>query len=351
MSLRKNEESQKTKITEDEISKQKKQIEKDLPKKAEKLLIVTDDEKKLEEVVNSRRLEYKKFADKQKKINYIITAVVAVILIASFICIMAFSQYSWVMYVSIGIMVLVLIGTYISSKAMRKNLMSNAEQYIDYLYQITAKYIYDEKEIKEFEVTPKGKLEDKWFIDAHIYKDIKSTRSRNFVHFKIGDIIYDSADLAGNTLIKGKLSPKFLGRFYSIKASNKTNGKITLFQLKGGTLSVPIDNVDDLKLVDGNKLYCIYSNDNDYKKVFTTKLIKELTKFEIDDSLLDVIVSIKDNLISIGIDYADEFMNIPVDKEFSIKNSKQVKEDFQKVLAVVHTLTYSHKTPEKEIVK
>ena len=148
--------------------------------------------------------------------------------------------------------------------------------------------------------------------------------------------------------IKGKLSPKFLGRYYSFKANNKTNGKVTVFQLKGGKLSIPLDDIDDLKLIEGNDKYCIYSNDPNAKKVLNSKVIKELQKFKVVDPLIDVIFSVKDNLISLGIDYADEYLNIPVDSDFTIKNTKIAKQDFKKVVNVLETLLQTAKNNQEE---
>lgn len=310
-------------------------------------IIKTEDDIKFEEDINNKRKEYKVYADKQRKINIIISSIVAVVIIAAFICMINLSsKYPWVLYVCLGVMILVLGGTYFASNKMKKNLIAKSEVYIDYLYEKCGQYVYDDKDVKNLIVTPKGSLEDKWFLEAHFYKDIVNTKGRNFSHFEYKGVEVDSCDLAANIKIKGKLSPKFLGRYYSFKANNKTNGKVTIFQLKGGSLSVPLDDIDDLKLVEGNDKYCIYSNDTNVKKVLNTRVIKELEKFKIVDPLIDVIFSVKDNLISLGIDYADEFLNIPVDSDFSIKNTKISKEDFKKVVNVLDTFLQSNKNAE-----
>ena len=310
-------------------------------------IIKTEDDIKFEEDINNKRKEYKAYADKQRKINIIISSIVAVVIIAAFICMINLSsKYTWVLYVCLGVMILVLGGTYFASNKMKKNLIAKSEVYIDYLYEKCGQYVYNDKDVKNLIVTPKGSLEDKWFLEAHFYKDIVNTKGRNFSHFEYKGVEVDSCDLAANIKIKGKLSPKFLGRYYSFKANNKTNGKVTIFQLKGGSLSVPLDDIDDLKLVEGNDKYCIYSNDTNVKKVLNTRVIKELEKFKIVDPLIDVIFSVKDNLISLGIDYADEFLNIPVDSDFSIKNTKISKEDFKKVVNVLDTFLQSKKNAE-----
>ncbi len=315
----------------------------------EQEIVKTDDDVNLENDINEKRKEYKVYADKQRKINIAITTAISVVLLGSFICMMVFGKtYDWVLYVCLGVMILVLAGTYLSSNMMKKKLMAQSEVYIDYLYEKTGHYVYDGKEVKNLVITPKGSLDDKWFHDAHFYKDIVNTKGRNFSHFEYKGVEVDTCDLAANMKIKGKLSPKFLGRYYSFKANNKTDGKVTVFQLKGGKLSIPLDDIDDLKLIEGNDKYCIYSNDPNAKKVLNSKVIKELQKFKVVDPLIDVIFSVKDNLISLGIDYADEYLNIPVDSDFTIKNTKIAKQDFKKVVNVLEAFLQTAKNNQEE---
>ncbi len=315
----------------------------------EQEIVKTDDDVNLENDINEKRKEYKVYADKQRKINIAITTAISVVLLGAFICMMVFGKtYDWVLYVCLGVMILVLAGTYLSSNMMKKKLMAQSEVYIDYLYEKTGHYVYDGEEVKNLVITPKGSLDDKWFHDAHFYKDIVNTKGRNFAHFEYKGVEVDTCDLAANMKIKGKLSPKFLGRYYSFKANNKTDGKVTVFQLKGGKLSIPLDDIDDLKLIEGNDKYCIYSNDPNAKKVLNSKVIKELQKFKVVDPLIDVIFSVKDNLISLGIDYADEYLNIPVDSDFTIKNTKIAKQDFKKVVNVLEALLQTAKNNQEE---
>lgn len=353
MGLRKNEPLKEEVVKEE---KEKIVVENDEKLKAnqeevaeEQEIVKTDDDVNLENDINEKRKEYKVYADKQRKINIAITTGISVILLGAFICMMVFGKtYNWVLYVCLGVMILVLAGTYLSSNMMKKKLMAQSEVYIDYLYEKTGHYVYNDKEIKSLVITPKGSLDDKWFHDAHFYKDIVNTKGRNFAHFEYKGVEVDTCDLAANMKIKGKLSPKFLGRYYSFKANNKTDGKVTIFQLKGGKLSIPLDDIDDLKLIEGNDKYCIYSNDPNAKKILNAKVIKELQKFKVVDPLIDVIFSVKDNLISLGIDYADEYLNIPVDSDFSIKNTKIAKQDFKKVIDVLEALLKTAKNNQDE---
>ena len=351
MGLRKNDlksQAETQEVKKEDSDKKEEVVEEEVPEK-EPEIVKTDSEIELEKAVNEKREEYKAYALKQKRLNIIITSIVAVVLIAAFFGMMMLSdKYEWVLYLCLGAMILVLGSTYFLSKVMRKRLLAQSEVYIDFLCKEVSKYVYSDKKVKDLVVTPKGSLEDKWFFDAHFYKDLVGTKGRHFAHFEYNGMEVDSCDLAANYKVKNRLAPKFLGRYYSFKPNFKTDGKVTIFQLKGGELSVPIDDIDDLNFIEGNKQYCIYSNDPNAKKVLNDRVIKALLKFKVKNPLIDVIFSVKDNLVSLGIDYTDEFINIPVDKDFSIKNSKIAKEDFAKVMNVVKVLLESNKEKEVE---
>ena len=83
----------------------------------------------------------------------------------------------------------------------------------------------------------------------------------------------------------------------------------------------------------------IYSNDDDYKKILTDRVKQDLLRFKIDKTLIDVIVSIRYEHVDIGIDYSDEFINIPVESEFKIEDLRKTKEDFKKVLQIIDDLS------------
>ena len=130
----------------------------------------------------------------------------------------------------------------------------------------------------------------------------------------------------------------FLGKFYDYENSYNKEGKRIIMQIKGGELSRPIDDVEDLKLVEGNDTYAIYTNDDEWRKVLKQDVIKTICKLQIDKTLIDVIVSIRPGKTSVGIDYVDEFMNIPVDHEFDFNLVRRTEKDFEKVLAIFDSI-------------
>lgn len=288
--------------------------------------------------IDAKREVFKGHQTKQKKINYLVTIIFVLVLVGAFAIMLLLANQNVVFLIlGIGLVVASLVGTYIVTKIMHKNLTEKANDYIDYLFEETSAYIYKSEETKEFFVESKGKLDDQLFFDAHLYKELKNTKSRNLTHFKLNDCFYEIADLAANTLVKNKLAPKFLGKFYSVKVP--CNYKHTIiFQMKGNNLSVPIDDVDGLNLIDNNDVYLMYSDDAKCTDVFDKHALQIIKKIKIADPVIDIIVSIKGERISVGIDYVDDYLSIPVDNAYNLKYAIKTKADWEIIQEFVNLL-------------
>ena len=300
---------------------------------------LSENQEDIKKRIEEARDIYFKASKKQKRIGTIITICTMLVLVAALILMVTLSgTYQWMTYVSIGIMVVVLIAVFFLNRYLRNGLSKQAEEYIAKLYSEIDNYLFGGENFTELSYKPQGQLKDEIFFDARFYKDLKNTRSRNLVSVKYKDKLLVSADLAGNILIKNRLSPMFLGKFYDYENSYNKEGKRIIMQIKGGELSRPIDDVEDLKLVEGNDTYAIYTNDDEWRKVLKQDVIKTICKLQIDKTLIDVIVSIRPGKTSVGIDYVDEFMNIPVDHEFDFNLVRRTEKDFEKVLAIFDSI-------------
>lgn len=289
--------------------------------------------------IEDARLAYFAYTKKQKKINTMISVGVIIILIICIVLIFALGNtYQWVSYLALGLMVVSVVLTFVATKVIKNKLSKQAEEYIRVLYQNENEYLFSGENFSKLEVKAYGQLKDELFIDARFYKNIKGTKSRNLVSVYYKDKQLGSADLAANILIKNRLSPMFLGKFYDYTSRYDKDDKRIIMQIKGGQLSRPIDDVDDLKLVEGNDTYCIYTNDDEWRKILNAHVIKDILKLKIDKTLIDVLISIRKGKCSIGIDYIDEFMNIPVEHEFDFNNVKRVELDLNKILTVFDDL-------------
>ncbi len=293
------------------------------------------DQETIKKNIEEARNFYFEASKKQRRINTIVTIAVMVVLVAALVLMIALSStVQWITYVSISIMIVALICVFIFQRFAKNKLGAKAEDYIAKLYNEIDTYLYTKEGFSDLSFKPQGQLKDEIFFDARFYKDLKSTRSRNLVSVQYKGKLLVAADLAGNILIKNRLSPMFLGKFYDYENSYDKEGKRIIMQIKGGELSRPIDDVEDLKLVDGNDTYTIYTNDEEWRKVLKQDVIKDICKLKIDKTLIDVIISIRPGKTSVGIDYVDEFMNIPVEHEFDFNQVRRTEKDLEKVLKI-----------------
>lgn len=296
-------------------------------------------ETEMSKTINEERSNYRDFYKKQRKINTIFTVIVLAVVLGAFLMVVFNDQMGGIgIYIAVGLFVVAIAVSFITSRNMKNKLTVKAQEYVKNLYEITNAYVFDDKNISNLQDLGNTQLPTQEFIDGHFYKNIKASRNRNYVKmlYKSKELV--SCDLAASILIKGKTSPMFLGKFYKYPCSYNKENSFILYQLKGGELSRPLDDIDDLKLVDGNKKYNVYTNDDNYKKIFTERVLSLLNSFKIDDKLIDVIVSIRNGVVLLGIDYSDEFMNIPVESEYDIKNTLRVKKDFEKIKKIFDLL-------------
>ena len=286
------------------------------------------------------RTEYNNYNKRQKKFRWINTACFLLIEIIGFVFIICNDYIGSNIGIIVGIVILILgiVAYFIVGKKMSKDLTSKAYEYIGKLFNDEADYLFRGNGIIDITVDGKGDVPTEVFTDAHFYQNIKSVRSRNVVHGTFNGSTILIADLAGNVIVKNKTSPMFLGKLYEYKCKYSKPGSYVLYQLKGGELSRPLDNVQDLELKEETKKYVVYSNDNEYKKILTDKVLRTLNKFKVDGKLIDVILSIRDGRVVLGIDYADDYMNIPVDSEVDIKIFKRMKSDFLIVREILNLL-------------
>ncbi len=298
---------------------------------------VTSDQAELTKNINEARSKYWSYNKKVKRINYIVTGVSTVLMVGCFVLTLVFqSKYSWMLYVALGAFVLALIAMVTATKVNKNKLQGKANEYINELFTLSAKYLYRDEKFTKVNYLSANQLDDQVFINAHFYKNIKNTRSRNYVEAEYDGKVLTSVDVAGNILVKNRMSPMFLGRMY-IYPNNYQGDKVIIAQLKGGQLSKPLDDIEELKLVDGgtNSSFVVYTNDDNYKKVFNSKVLTTLKKFRIDKTLIDVIVSIRAGYTTIGIDYCDDFLNIPVESDFNINTLRRSEKDLDLVLEMV----------------
>ena len=319
------------------LSEEENIIQEENVEEIEEVPLIDDlDAKNIIDAINKEKEEFVKVQKKWRIIGLVGTGVFLVLMIVGFILCTTFvkdTNYQWVSYIGVGLIVIGFAISIALSKLQKSKVSAAATKYADFYYEKKAELVFNIPGISNVEAS--GKCDNKEsFINAKFYKDIKTVRSRFGVKFKYNKKDCEISETAGCILIKNRTSPKFLGKFFvcPIKYEKPTT---ILFQLKGKELSQPIDNIDNLELKEGNDKYVIYSNDDEYNDVLNSKVIGLLKGFKIKDPIIDVILSIHENELSIGIDYVDEYMNAPIDKDLDLARISKEKLDIEKLLAIV----------------
>jgi len=290
---------------------------------------------------NLERTSYLKETKKVRNLNIIIVVIAMVLMVGGFVLLLTLGNtYGFIIYIALALVLVGLIGMFVTLKIVKSKLGKKAQAYIDKLFTLTNNFIYSDSKFSDINYVSNAELDTNVFKEAKLYKDVKSSRSRNYCTVTYENKTLTSCDLAANVIIKNKTMPYFLGKFYVYENDFEEDGKYIIFQLRGGNLSRPIDDIDDLKLVEGDKNIVVYSNYEKYKKILTLQVITLLKTFRIDSTLIDVVVSIRKGYTCIGIDYSDDFLTIPVDSEFKINYSRRAKQDLDKVVEILSLIKY-----------
>jgi hypothetical protein len=113
--------------------------------------------------------------------------------------------------------------------------------------------------------------------------------------------------MAGNIMIKNRLSPMFLGRFFDYDNSYDKEGCRIILQIKGGNLSRPVDDLDGIELVENNNVEITnYLNSCSQKdrEVFAEKYCKAANESQLlaflksNTSMLDLVMKYANGKIS-----------------------------------------------------
>lgn len=305
---------------------------------SEEELTPTEDDEKIKKAINEKRNDFQTIQKKNRKLGIIVSVGILVFLVASFVLLLTLSKsdMSWISYVCLGVTVVLLVIGYIFQKIDKKKAEEEANKYLDFIFQKTNEYIYKDEKFTDLSVNPTDKenLAKDIFLSARMYKDIKTVKGRNLTSVTYKENTLTSLDVAGSILVKGRPSPRFLGKLYVYPFSGEEEVR-ALFQLKGKELSCPVDEIADLTLVEGNEKYVYYVNDERFKNALSSKAIGLIKSIKIDKDVIDCIVAINKNVVYVGIDYSDEFEAIATDKEFTLDNTYKAKKDLEKVLKII----------------
>lgn len=312
----------------------------------------TIDEEKVYKDVELARFNYNKILKKWKILGICSSCFGIALMVVAMVLFFAFKDNQAVTIVALVLCVLGIIAMGVVSVIKNKDLKKKALNYVNEYFVITNKFIYSDDKFSNVQYLADTQYSDEAFKNAHLYKGIHDTKSRNYVTLNYKDRSLVSCDISANVLVKGRTSPMFLGKLYCLERKHeetkeileKKEGEQTeatdvkkdviIFQLKGGDLSRPIDDVEGLEKIEETNTYVLYSNNKKCKKIFNAKVLSTCMAFRIDKTLIDVVISITNEYITIGIDYADDFISIPVESETNVQTLRRTKKDLELVTEI-----------------
>ena len=302
----------------------------------EEVLDVKESEKDLAKRIDEKREEFNKFGKKLKMWNYVVTAVLLIVLVLALVLALTLGNeegQSWVTIVVLCCAIALLVGSFIFSRYQRKRLDKAGNEYVQFVLGETNKEIYTGDRFKDltFSITGDQKA---LFDESKMFLNIKTFKAINVSSGLVNNKPFTVFDCAASILVKNRPQPRFLGRMFVFELEGVDLNLRGLFQLKGKEYSYPVDDLDGLKLVDGNDKYTFYVNDERVKEVLNNKVLSIIKQFKIDKTIIDVIVSLNNGKLFVGIDYADDFINVPTKESLNLKNIAKSKADLEKVIEI-----------------
>lgn len=237
----------------------------------------------------------------------------------------------------LGIVVVALAGTFGYSVFTKRSMNGKMKKYFNFYYKKVNEFAMDQEGFSEPVLQEPGKIDIDLFRDTNLYKDIVDVGSRGLTEFEYNGIPMRIVDCAGQIKDDKRMRPVFVGKLLHCATKYLGEQSIVIY-FKGNERALPPTNVSELKVVDDNTKYVIYSNSADVKKIVKPAIKKMLDGIEMNKVLVDLAISMHDGKIFVCFGYDDPLMVLPLQNQFDPRPNEQFKKDLGKVIKVVEAL-------------
>ena len=210
-------------------------------------------------------------------------------------------------------------------------------KYFIFYYKKVNEFAFNQEGFSEPVLQEPGKINLDLFRDTNLYKDVIDVGSRGLTEFEYHGIPMRIVDCAGNIKDEKRMRPVFVGKLLHCATKYLGEQSIVIY-FKGNDRALPPTNVSELKVVEDNKKYIIYSNSADVKKVIKPAIKKMLDGIEMNKVLVDLAISMHDGKIFVCFGYDDPLMVLPLQHPFDPKPNEQYKKDLGQIIKVVEAL-------------
>ena len=291
--------------------------------------------KPLEEIENERQKFYKTFRI-QNTLKWIISLICIAAIVVGCIVIpnVIRDNDNLKTGLMLGIVLVALAGTLGYSVFTRRSMNRKMKKYFNFYYRKVNEFAMDQQGFSEPVLQEPGKIDLDFFKDCNLYKDVVDVGSRGLTEFEYNGIPMRIVDCAGQIKADKRMRPVFVGKMLHCASSYLGEHTIVIY-FKGDQRALPPTNVSELKIVEDNTKYIIYSNSAEVKKVIKPAIKKMLDGIEMNKYLVDLAISIHDGKIFACFGYDDPIMVLPLQNQFDPKPNEQFKKDLAQVIKVV----------------
>ena len=238
---------------------------------------------------------------------------------------------------SLGICIAAAAIMIIYSVVTKRMMNTKMRKYFNFYYKKVNENAFDQEGFADAVLQEPGKIDLQFFRDCNLYKDVVDVGSRGLTEFTYHGIPMRIVDCAGNIKDDKRMRPVFVGKLLHCATKYLGEQSIVIY-FKGDERALPPTNVSELKVIEDNEKYIIYSNSAEAKKVVKPAIKKMLDGIKMNKFLVDLSISMHDGKIFVLFGYDDPIMVLPLQYQFDPKPNEQFKKDLAEVLKVVEAL-------------
>ena len=319
--------------------------------KEPKVVLVEEDEKKLDESLDTvelnqpetldsfnekleaNRSDFYKLYNRQKKISNILMPVAGVLMAGSLVLFIAI-QALWSKILGGSIIGATVVGMIIYYILNRNKLPDKSREYIRNFALLSDNYVFEGQEIKNARVQLKKRYATAEFLPDRVYKDIVDIASRNLVDFdykehnvKVGEVaLYKQGQKRHQKALL------FVGKYMSMTNDYHFEDRYIVNICGEKNVDLPND-VEDLVVLKEQNRFRVYGKDGaKFEKDLGKDVLKSLSEIDCRGSLLNVNVVFWAGHTAAYLSYDDGIVAIPLDKKLDIEAYKTLKRNIADLL-------------------
>lgn len=320
-------------------------------KKQEKAVVIEDEEKKLEESLDTvelkepetidsfyekleaNRSDFYKLYNRQRRTSNILMPVAGVLMAGSLILFIAVQEL-WSKILGGCIIGATLIGMIVYYILTRNKLPDKSKEYIRNFALLSDNYVFDGQEINKARVQLKKRYAIAEFLPDRVYKDVVDIASRNIVDFeyKNHNVTVGEVALYKQGAKKHQKALLFVGKYMSLTNDFHFEDRYIINISGEKNTDLPTD-IEDLVVLKEQNRFRIYGKEGaKFEKDLGKELIRDLMDIDCNGSLLNVNVVVWAGHTAAYLSYDDGIVAIPLDKKLDVEAYKVLKRNIADLL-------------------